>query len=219
MKEPEVIAIIDDEESMRKALVRILTMAKLRPFPFASANEFLEQVDNLRILGVISDLRMPGIDGFCLQQILKERMPHVGVVFVTGYADVPSSVRAMKSGAVDFLAKPIKKETLLEVITQAVCQTRSAENRALELDDLKHRHNRLTLRESEVFALVSAGLLNKQIAAEFRLSIQTVKQHRGVVMKKMKADSAADLAIMADRLGIRPSYLDFAKARGMVSSS
>jgi FixJ family two-component response regulator len=219
MKELEVVAIIDDEEPTRKALVRILTMARLHPFPFASANEFLKQANNLRILCVISDMRMPGIDGFSLQAILKGRMPHVGFVFVTGYADVPSSVRAMKSGAVDFLAKPVKKTELLEVIERAVRQTRCAENRATELDELKNRQRRLTQRESEVFALVSAGLLNKQIAAEFRLSIKTVKQHRGVVMKKMKADSTADLAIMADRLGIRPSYLDFARARGMVPSS
>lgn len=216
MTEKEAIAIIDDEDSTRMALSRLLGIAGFEAFGFASADEFLNRDQGRFIHCVILDLLMPGIDGLDLQSILAERMPNVGVVFISGHADVPSTVDAMKAGAVDFLQKPVKRSKLVQAVESAIRRTHAAENKGIELRELKSRYSRLTPREREVFALVSAGLLNKQIAAEYRLSVITVKQHRGVVMKKMDAYSLADLAVMAERLGVRPLYTDFSEARGLI---
>src|SRR5215472_4885527 len=215
----EIIAVIDDDESIRKALVRMLGASGLEVLAFSSAQQFLGAPEGERATCVVSDLGMPDIDGLHLQTVLAERMPHVGIVFVTGHADVPSSVNAMKSGAVDFLEKPVKRAELLEAISRATRRTHSAEAKTAELNKLNQRYTELTLRERQVFALVSAGLLNKQVAAELGSAEKTVKQHRGVVMAKMRADSLADLVLMADRLGIRPTHLDFSKARGMTRAT
>ena len=215
----EIIVIIDDDESIRRALVRMLGTAGLEVFAFSSAQEFFAAPEGKHVSCVVSDLRMPDIDGLHLQNALAERMPHVGVVFVTGHADITSSVRAMKSGAVDFLEKPVKRAELLEAITRATRKTRSAEEGASELKEVKERYARLTPRERQVFALVSAGLLNKQIAAELGSAEKTVKQHRSVAMTKMKADSLADLVMMAEHLGVRPSRADFSKAKGLLRAS
>jgi len=215
----EIIAVIDDDESIRKALVRMLGASGLEVLAFPSAQEFLCAPDRERVSCVVSDLRMPDIDGLHLQTALAENMPHVGIVFVTGHADVPSSVTAMKSGAVDFLEKPVKRAALLEAIARATRRTHSAEAEATELNELRRRFDGLTPRERQVFSLVSAGLLNKQVAAELGSAEKTVKQHRGVVMTKMRAASLADLVLMADRLGVRPTQLDFSKAKGMMRAS
>jgi len=219
MPQKDIIAVIDDEESIRKALVRLLATAGLEAVAFSSAKEFLASAETEHVSCVISDLRMPDIDGLHLQSALAERMPHVGIVFVTGYADVPSSVSAMKSGAVDFLEKPVRREELLEAIARATRRSHSAKKEIREKNQLRQRYAELTRRERQVFALVSVGLLNKQIAAELGAAEKTVKQHRGVVMAKMNANSLADLVMMADRLGVRPSHVDFSKAKGMIRSS
>jgi len=219
MSAKEIIAVIDDDESIRRALVRMLSGAGLEALPFSTAQEFLTAPDRQRVSCVVSDLRMPDIDGLHLQSVLTEHMPHVGIVFVTGHADVPSSVTAMKSGAVDFLEKPVKRSELLEAIDRATRRTHSVEAETADLNRLKQRFAELTPRERQVFALVSAGLLNKQVAAELGSAEKTVKQHRGVVMTKMGADSLADLVVMAERLGVRPTHVDFSRARGMIRVS
>ncbi len=219
MNDKEIVAIIDDDESIRKALARMLTSAGLEVLAFSSARDFLAVVERERVSCVVSDLRMPDIDGLQLQNALAERMSHVAIVFITGHSDVPSTVRAMKSGAVDFLEKPVRRADLLEAIARATRRTHSAEAEATELDELKKRYARLTPRECQVFALVAVGLLNKQIAAELGNSEKTTKQHRGAVMNKMQAASLADLVVMAEHLGVRPAHVDFSRARGMVRTS
>ena len=215
----EIVAIIDDDESIRKALVRMLGGAGMEVLAFSSAKEFLAVVETERVSCVVSDLRMPEIDGLHLQSALAERMPEVSLVFVTGHGDVPSTVQAMKSGAVDFLEKPVKRADLLEAIARATKRTHRAEAEAVDLNSLKQRYAKLTPREQQVFALVAAGLLNKQIAAELGNAEKTTKQQRGAVMVKMQADSLADLVLMAEHLGVRPSHADFSRAKGLVRAS
>ncbi len=215
MPEPETIAVIDDDDSIRKALVRVLSNAGLKVLAFSSAQDFLAIAESEPVSCVVSDLRMPDIDGLHLQAALVERMPHVAIVFLTGHGDISSSVQAMKSGAVDFLEKPVKRAELLRAINQAVQRTHREEAQAADLKTLKKRYAELTPRERQVFALVAAGLLNKQIAAELGNAEKTTKQHRGSVMNKMRAASVAELVLMADRLGVRPSGVDFSQARGL----
>jgi FixJ family two-component response regulator len=157
------------------------------------------------------------VNGLQLQTALRDRMPYISILFVTGYGEVPESVSAMKAGAVDFLEKPVKGAVLLEAIHRAAACSRELKAGATELGELRRRFERLTPREREVLVLVSAGLLNKQVAAELGSSLKTIKQHRGSVMKKMDAESAADLIIMAERLGVRPEGADFSRAKGRLS--
>lgn len=214
--EKETVAVIDDDDSIRKALLRALVGAGLEVMAFSSAQDFLAAAEIERVSCVVSDLRMPGIDGLHLQSALAERMPHVAMVFVTGHGDVRSTVQAMKSGAVDFLEKPVRRADLLEAIARATERTHRAEAEAVDLNSLKRRYEKLTPRERQVFALVTAGLLNKQIAAELGNAEKTTKQHRGAVMDKMQAESLADLVLMAEHLGVRPSHTDFSRAKGLV---
>jgi FixJ family two-component response regulator len=216
MNDKEIVAVVDDDESIRKALVRMLAAAGMEVLAFSSAKEFLSVVGSEHVSCVVSDLRMPDIDGLHLQSALAERMPDVAIVFVTGHGDVPSTAQAMKSGAVDFLEKPVRRADLLEAIARATERTHRAEAEAMDLNSLKSRYAKLTPRERQVFALVAAGLLNKQIAAELRNAEKTTKQHRGAVMVKMQAGSLADLVLMAEHLGVRPSRGDFAEAQGLV---
>ena len=216
MNDKEVVAIIDDDESIRKALVRMLGAAGMEVLAFSSAKDFLAVIESEYVSCVVSDLRMPEIDGLHLQRALAERMPDVAIVFVTGHGDVPSTVQAMKSGAVDFLEKPVRRVDLLEAIARATQRTHRAEAEAVDLNSLKRRYAKLTQRERQVFALVTAGLLNKQIAAELGNAEKTTKQHRGTVMNKMQAESLADLVLMAEHLGVRPSHADFSRAKGLV---
>ncbi len=219
MREETKIAIIDDDESIRKSLVRMLSTAGLEVLAFSSAHEFLASVGSQGVSCVVSDLRMPGVDGLEFQQALHASQPHLSVVFITGHGDVPSSVTAMKAGAVDFLEKPVKRVDLLGAIERAVERSRGLLEATTEVRDLKLRHERLTPREREVFALVAAGLLNKQIAAQLGAAEKTIKQHRGRVMKKMEAESVAALVLMAERLGVLPGSTDFSKAKGRIPSS
>ncbi|HTY55527.1 MAG TPA: response regulator [Candidatus Binataceae bacterium] len=212
------IAIIDDDASIRRSLARMLKGTGVEARAFASAQEFLAASSLESIACVVSDLRMPGINGLELQRILHERLPHLSMVFITGHGNVTASVAAMKSGAVDFLEKPANSAALLEAIKQAIDRSRSLITSSNEIETLKARQRRLTVRENQVFGLVAAGLLNKQIAAELGTSEKTIKQHRGRVMTKMEADSFAELVLMAERLGVRAADIDFAKARGLQSA-
>jgi FixJ family two-component response regulator len=210
----EIVAIVDDDESLRKALLRTLVGAGMEILAFSSAQDLLAATEIERVSCVVSDLRMPGIDGLRLQSALAERVPHVAVVFITGQGDVASTVQAMKSGAVDFLEKPVRRTNLLEAIARATQQTHRSEAEAVDLNSLKRRYAKLTPRERQVFALVAAGLRNKQIAAELGNAVKTTKQHRGVVMNKMQAESLAGLVVMAEHLSIRPSHMDLSTSIG-----
>jgi FixJ family two-component response regulator len=212
------VAIIDDDASIRKSLLRMLKGAGVEARAFGSAKEFLDAPSLESIACVVSDLRMPAINGLELQRILHERLPHVSMVFITGHGNVTASVTAMKSGAVDFLEKPAKSAALLGAIKQASDRSRSLIAASNEIESLKTRQRRLTARENQVFGLVAAGLLNKQIAAELGAAEKTIKQHRGRVMKKMEADSLAQLVLMAEWLGVRASDTDFSKAKGLQSA-
>ncbi|MGZ6186603.1 MAG: response regulator transcription factor [Candidatus Binataceae bacterium] len=218
MSQRTAVAIIDDEASVRKSLARMLQAKGLVALAFPSAQEFLESPQSDVVSCVISDLRMPGLDGLGLQRRLHAKLPHLSMVFITGHGDIPASVSAMKAGAVDFLEKPVKGAALIDAIRRASERSLNLQATNAEIDALKARYETLTPREREVFSLVAAGLLNKQVAAELGVAEKTIKQHRGHVVDKMAAQSLAELVLMAERLGVRPSGLDFAKARGKLIS-
>jgi FixJ family two-component response regulator len=219
MTEKVVVAIIDDDESIRRSLLRMLRTAGFEVLAFASAREFLETPEHKTVSCTVSDLRMPEVSGLDLQQALRTRLPHLSMVFVTGHGDVPAAATAMKAGAVDFLEKPANGSVLFDAIGRAVERSRRLQAANAALVSLKIRYATLTPRECEVFSLVAAGLLNKQIAAELGVAEKTIKQHRGHVMEKMAAESLADLVLMAERLGVRPMGIDFSKAKGRTRSS
>jgi len=209
-----LVAVIDDDQSIRKSLVRSLQAAGYQVEGFACAAEFLASPVPETASCVVCDLRMPGVDGLQLQEMLRGKAPFLSFVFVTGYGDIPASVSAMKAGAVDFLEKPIRRSLLLEAVGFAVERTGHRRNEEAEIGKLRMQYERLTPREREVFVLVSAGLLNKQVAAQLGTAEKTVKQHRGSIMRKIEAASVADLVLLADRLGIRPLAANFAAAMG-----
>jgi FixJ family two-component response regulator len=218
MSQTTLVAVIDDEESVRRSLVRMLDTKGFRAVAFQSAQDFLDSAESKIVSCVVSDLRMPGVDGLGFQRMLQAKLPHLSMVFITGHGDISASVTAMKAGAVDFLEKPAKGAALIDAIRRA--SERSSRLRAAhaEIGALRACYQTLTRREREVFSLVAVGLLNKQIAAELGIAEKTIKQHRSHVMDKMAAQSLADLVRMAERLGIRPTETDFASARGKRTS-
>jgi FixJ family two-component response regulator len=212
-----IVAVIDEDESIRKSLVRLIQAASYKAEAFASVTEFLESLVLEVTSCVVSELRMPGLNGLQLQQFLQSKMPFLSMIFLTGYGDIPACVSAMKAGAIDFLEKPVRRRALLEAIGCAIERTNNARTAIAEIGKLKIHYGRLTPREREVFALVSVGLLNKQIAAQLGAAEKTVKQHRGSVMRKMEARSFADLVLMAERIGVRPTHTNFAEAKGRLA--
>lgn len=207
------VAVIDDDPSIRQSLTRLLTASGYGVRAFASAQEFLDCPDCDGVACIVLDLQMPGMDGLELQQALRAKLPDVAILFVSGHGSIPASVEAIKAGAVDFLVKPVAPGALLGAIAQAVQRTDELKAHSGEKGELDLRYSTLTPREREVFALIAAGLLNKQVATELGVALKTVKQHRGQVMDKMAADSFADLVRMAETLGVRSS-VDLAKAKG-----
>lgn len=199
------VAIIDDDASARKSLARLLKSAGIVATTFCSAGEFLENPDHVHVDCAITDMRMPGVDGLKLQETLAQTLPHLSVIFVTGHGDVPSGVKAMKVGAVDFLEKPVDDKLLLEAVRRAADRTRTRRASRAELEILKRRYESLTPRERQVFQLITSGLLNKQAGAELGTGEKTIKVQRARVMEKMKADSLADLVRMASQLEVQPA--------------
>jgi FixJ family two-component response regulator len=197
-----VVFVVDDDISVRESLELLIESAGWRPETFASAEDFLSRARVGVPCCLVLDVKIPGLNGLELQQRLAERtdMP---IIFITGYGDVPMTVRAMKAGAVEFLTKPFRNDVLLEAIRHAIERSRAALREEAEMQVLRSCYASLTPREREVMALVVSGLLNKQVGGELDISEITVKAHRGQVMRKMKADSLPDLVTMAARLGLR----------------
>jgi len=203
MSEPTAIVfVIDDDESVRKSLASLIRSARLRVETFASAQQFLTTPRTNVPSCLVLDVRMPGLSGLELQKRLAEINIDIPIVFITAHGDVPTSVRAMKAGAVEFLTKPFRDEDLLDAIQQAIARDRVARLQEAQTIDLRTRYESLTAREREVMELVVSGLLNKQIAKKLGTSEVTIKVHRAQVMKKMRADSLAALVRMSEKLGI-----------------
>jgi FixJ family two-component response regulator len=199
------VAVIDDDQSVRSSLARAIKTAGMEVASFSSADEFLNDPCLNQIDCAVTDVRMPGIDGLALQEMLARTQPHLSLVFITGQGDVPISVRAMKGGAVDFLEKPVDRKALLEAVRRAAERSREQKLSRAEIDGLRRRYELLTPRERQVFQLVTAGRLNKQVSIELGTSEQTIKVHRARVMFKMDAKSLAELVRMADQLHVRPA--------------
>jgi FixJ family two-component response regulator len=199
---PPIIFVVDDDLSVRESLELLIKSAGWQPELFVSAQEFLSRPRPSVPCCLVLDVTLPGLSGLELQRQLAERtdMP---IIFITGHGDVPMSVQAMKAGAVEFLTKPFKDDVLLDAIRGAIDHSRAAFRLDSEMRPLRMRYESLTPREREVMALVVSGLLNKQVGGELGISEITVKAHRGQVMRKMKANSLADLVTMAGRLGLR----------------
>ena len=194
-----LVFVVDDDVSVRESLDLLITHAGWTPETFASAQDFLSRPRADVPSCLILDVTLPGLSGLELQQQLAERVD-MPIIFITGHGDVPMSVRAMKAGAIEFLTKPFENEVLLEAIRHAIERSRVALRQESAMRVLRGCYESLTARERDVMTLVVRGLLNKQVGGELGISEITVKAHRGQVMRKMKADSLADLVTMAARL-------------------
>ena len=200
-----IVFVVDDDASMRQALARLLQSVQLRVEVFASPQEFLQSERPNVPSCLVLDVRLPGLSGLDFQAELAKADIRIPIVFITGHGDIPMSVRAMKAGAVDFLAKPFRDQDLLDAVTAAIQRDQKRREHENAMTDLRAHFSSLTPREREIMALVASGLMSKQIAAEVGLSEITVKVHRSHLMKKMGARSVADLVRMAEALGVTPT--------------
>jgi FixJ family two-component response regulator len=197
-----VVFIVDDDPSMCEALTRLLGTVGLKTQAFKTAQEFLTTKRPDTPSCLVLDVRLPGLGGLDLQRELANTDPPIQIVFITAHGDIPMTVQALKAGAVDFLTKPFRDQQLLDAVRQAIDRDRVIRHQRAELAELRRRYESLTQREHEVMTLVVTGLLNKQIAAQLSTSEATVKAHRGQLMRKMEADSVAQLVTIAERLGV-----------------
>src|SRR5437870_13730697 len=197
-----IVFVVDDDASMRQALARLFQSVQLRVEVFASPQEFLQSERPNVPSCLVLDVRLRGVSGLDFQAELAKADLRIPIVFITGHGDIPMTVRAMKAGAVDFLAKPFRDQDLLDAVTAAIQRDRQARQANDAASALRAAYDTLTAREREVMALVTSGLMNKQAAGQLGLSEITVKIHRGQAMRKMKAKSLADLVRMAESLGL-----------------
>lgn len=198
-----IVFVVDDDISVRESLELMISTAGWRPMTFASAQEFLSYPKVFAPCCLILDVNLPDLNGLDLQiRVASDRLS-IPIIFITGYGDVPTSVQAMKAGAVEFLTKPFNDEALLVAIQQAIERSRTMVGREADIRILADRYETLSRREKEVMALVVTGLLNKQIAFDLGISLITVKAHRGRVMQKMEAESFIDLVTIAKKLNLK----------------
>ncbi len=205
-KNKAAIFIVDDDESVRSGLKRLLKSAGYSAETFATATDFLEY--NNKYEGpacLVLDVKMPGLSGFDLQEGLSAASYAMPIIFITGHGDIPSSVRAMKKGAVDFLSKPFEDQDLFDAISVAL--KKDSKNRSVlsERENIQQRLDQLTLREYEILTFVITGVLNKQIAKTLNISEKTVKAHRAKVMAKMCVNSVAELVRIVEKVGVKPA--------------
>ena len=196
-----IVFVIDDDESVRRGLERLLRSVGLEVEVFASSREFIARALPDRPACVVLDLRLPGASGLEVQETLARAGREIPIIFISGYADVASSVRALKAGAIDFLQKPFSDQALLDIVHEALGRSRESRRHQAELAAIRTRFDTLTPRERDVLRLVLRGLLNKQIAAELGISEKTVKFHRGRVMEKTQVGSVAELVRQSEKLG------------------
>ena len=200
-----VVYVVDDDASVRTSLKSLFESVGLNVQLFGSADAFLQNERPDVPCCLVLDVRLPGLSGLEFQSELARTGTDVPIIFMTGHGDIPMSVQAMKAGAVEFLTKPCRDQDLLDAVRVAIAGHRARRHEEKHLTGLRHQFASLTAREKEVVGLVTAGLLNKQIAAELDISEVTVKMHRGNIMRKMQARSLADLVRMADLLGVSRS--------------
>jgi len=198
------VFVVDDDVSVRKSLELLIDSAGWQPATFASAQEFLHHPRPTSPSCLVLDVSLPDLNGLELQKRVAPDRIDMPIIFISGYGDVPMTVRAMKAGAVEFLTKPFKDDVLLDAIRSGIERSLTALREESETRELRTRFASLTSREHQVMSLVVAGLLNKQIGGELSISEITVKAHRGQVMRKMQADSLPDLVRMDARLGSAP---------------
>ena len=198
-----IVYVIDDDKSMRRGLTNLFESVGLRVEAFGSAPELLQRKLPDVPSCVVLDIRLPGMSGLDFQTLLEKAAIHIPIVFVTGHGDITMSVKAMKAGAADFLTKPFRQQEMLDAVTAAIERDRKRRQDEKIVSNARALVETLTPREREILALVSAGLMNKQIAAEIGIAEITVKIHRGRIMKKMGTRSLADLVRITEMLGIR----------------
>lgn len=198
------VFIVDDDRGMRQSIQDLVESVGLRAESFATGGEFLKRKPTSEPSCLVLDVRLPQMSGLDFQRQLADTGMQIPIIFITAHGDIPMSVRALKSGAVEFLTKPFRDQDLLDAIQEALQRDRATQEQQAEIQDLQERYGTLTAREQQVMALVVSGMLNKQIASEIGASEATVKVHRGNVMHKMKAGSVVDLVRMADKLKLSP---------------
>jgi FixJ family two-component response regulator len=201
--EQPVVFVIDDDPSLRDALKSLFQSVDLRVELFGSASEFMQSTLPDAPSCLVLDIRLPRLSGLEFQTELANANIEVPIIFITGHGDIPMSVKAMKAGAIDFLTKPFRDQDLLDAVARAIERDRERRDDAKAIANLRAAYDSLTPREREVMALVTAGLMNKQVAGKIGVSEITVKIHRGHVMRKMAVRSLADLVRIAEALGIR----------------
>ena len=197
-----IVFVVDDESAVGVSIKRLLHSVGLEARHFTSASEFLRAKHPDAPGCIVLDVRLPDLSGLDLQQELAKTNVDLPVIFVTGHADIPMTVRAMKAGAVEFLTKPFREQELLEAVQRAISRHRQILDQRASMRVLQSRYELLTPREREVYPLVASGLLNKQVAAELNASEKTIKAHRGQLMQKMEAHSLSDLIRTAEQLGV-----------------